>query len=194
MSSDVNRLFDALVEELRGSGYVLVAEGETHGGRSVQIETPPERRPHAGVTPGRRTTVRLYDADAYLPYLENSFPRLCDRLMLACRAQRPFLVVEGWIRYIDLGQRLLRFGVQNELNVRCVDYSRGESRLNGLRVYFDRSSNQWCTGEGDVQELLRDPRRRSRSWTSSLDPRWHLNRTVLRLNSAARRAADVVLS
>jgi hypothetical protein len=192
LDDEVRRLFEALVRELHDGGYLLALGAESWSAPYFQILSPPERRslsPQVG--PETRTVVRVYPSRAYFSYLENSFPRLYDRLREACHPGRPFLVVERWLPYVDLGNRLLRFTRDRGLNLRCVDYASGESRLNGVRVHFDPASHRWRVEDGAVDELLRDPRRRSRSWLSALNPRWSLTRMAGRLGVGGRGAGPL---
>jgi hypothetical protein len=192
---DISCLFAALVRDLYLGQYELAVGSESRASPYVQILSHPERRgARARLTPAKRTMVRLSPARDYLAYLDNCYPRLYEHLHAACRPDQAFLVVERWVRHVDLGERLLRFGRENDLNLRCVDYARRESRLNGVSVVFDRASYRWRLEEGAVDELLRDPRRRDRSWTSALNPRWPLHRAADRLSLVARRAAAMVLS
>ena len=190
---DVHQLFDSLVRELQAAGYVLSLGGESFADPYVQILNRPERRSLAAPTPSSRTTIRLHRSDAYLRYLENSYPRIFEGLAAAVRADRPFLVVESWLPYVDLGQRLLAFAREHQLNLRCVDYARRESRLNGVRVWFDQARHQWRAVEGPVDEVLRDPRRSRRSWAAAWNPRWALGRAAGRMNLAARRVGTLIL-
>ncbi|MFN2432530.1 MAG: hypothetical protein ABR599_06900 [Gemmatimonadota bacterium] len=192
---EIPDLFQALVRDLHESGHLLACGTESFSGPYVQIRSAPERRSlTAGVTTSTRTTVRLYSYGAYLRYLENSFPTLFEQLAAACRPGRPFLVVESWVLYVRLGTRLLAFARDHGLNLRCVDFQHGESRLNGVRVVFDHGRHRWRALEGSVEDLLRDPRSQRRSWVGAMDPRWPLGRTARRLNGVARRAAALALS
>ncbi len=194
-TGDISQLFEALVRELHVGRYLLAVGSESRVSPYVQILSHPERKgPASRPRPASRTLVRLSPARDYLAYLDNCYPRLYERLHAACRRDRPFLIVERWVRHVDLGERLLRLARENDLNVRCVDYARGESRLNGVRVVFDRASYRWRVEEGPVEELLRDPRRRRRSWASAWNLRWPLHRAAGRLSVAARRAAALVLT
>jgi hypothetical protein len=193
-TSDVRALFESLVRELDAGGYLLAVGSESRTAPYVQILNRPERRSLApALTAANRTMVRLVPAREYLAYLDTCFPRLYDRLLGECHPDRPFLVVERWVRYVDLGKRLLGFGRDHGLNLRCVDYARGESRINGLRIVFDHATYRWRIADGSVDELLQDPRRGDRSWLASMNPRWPLHRMAGRLNFAARRAAGLVL-
>jgi hypothetical protein len=190
----VQALFEALLRDLDHGQYALAVGSESRTAPFVQILSRPERRSLGpALTPGNRTMVRLVPAREYLTYLDACFPRLFERLLAASHPERPFLVVESWVRYVDLGKRLLGFARRNGLNLRCVDYARRESRLNGVRVVFDQVTYRWRIEEGSVDELLRDPRDRKRTWLSMLDPRWPLHRAAGRINFVARRAAALIL-
>lgn len=188
-TSEVVTLFEALVGELSGAGYLLVLGSEGPDAPYAQVRSRPERKQVAerwNASSG--TCLRFYPCATYLNHLENAFPRLFEDLAPACRPDRPFLVVERWIRYIDLGERLRRFAREHDLNVRCSDRASGETRVNAVRVRFDRRSHQWRLGEGAVEDLLRDPRRRPRSWLANRDLRWPATRLATRLGHAVRAA------
>jgi hypothetical protein len=192
---DVLRLFDGLARRLRDAGDRFIVGAESAQAPYLRIVSLPERRAlQTLVTTERRTSVRLVAYDEYLRYLENSFPRLYDELVRACVPARPFLVIEGWIRYVALGTRLAAFARENGLNVRCVDFAGNESRLNGLRIYFDLACHQWRIAAGSVEDVLRDPRREPRSLAEAWDPRWPASRVAGRVADAARRAAALLLS
>ena len=190
-SPELSDLFRRLVREIHAAGGLPALGTDGPQGPYLQVRSRPERREQAArLSASSRTTVRLYPHEAYLRFLENTFPSLHAELVASCRPGRPFLVVEGWLRYVKLGERLLRFARDNGLNLRYVDYQRGESRLNGVRVTFDHTTQRWRASEGSVEELLRDPRGGRRSWMSALDPRWRLARAG-RFNGVLRRAASL---
>jgi hypothetical protein len=192
---DVLHLFDALARRLREAGDRFIVGAESPRAPYLRIVSLPERRSLQGlVTPERRTSVRLVPFDEYLRYLESSFPRLYDELARACVPGRPFLVIEGWIRYVALGTRLAAFAREHALNVRCVDFAGNESRLNGLRIHFDLARHQWRISAGSVEDVLRDPRREPRSLADAWNPRWPASRVAGRVADAARRAAALLLS
>jgi hypothetical protein len=184
-SSEVKRLFGTLVKELRESKFRLAYGSDGFSAPYIQVLNMPERRNSVpGVTTSNRTTIRICTYDEYLQYLENTFPRLIDQLTAACLRERPFIVIEGWIRYIELGKILLSFARTHTLNVRCVDYGQCDSRLNAVRLHFDEGAQQWRIATGPVEDLLRDPRRRGRSWSARWNPRWVLGRKTARLGLA----------
>lgn len=192
---NVLRLFDGLARRLRDAGDRFMVGAESPQAPYLRIVSLPERRAlQALVTTERRTSVRLVAYDEYLRYLENSFPRLYEQLVRSCVPGRPFLVIEGWIRYVALGTRLAAFARENGLNVRCVDFAGNESRLNGLRITFDLACHQWRLAAGSVEDVLRDPRREPRSLADAWDPRWPASRIAERVTDAARRAAALLLS
>lgn len=186
--TDVNLLFGSLIEELNAKEFLLAFGSEGPTGPYVQILSRPERRPlEVGITPHNRTTVRLQPYTSYLAFLESSFPRLGRAIAEACREDRPFLVIESWLRYVALGRCLLDFARAHGLNVRVLDYAGGESRLNGVRIRYDEAVHQWRAEEGSVDDLLRDPRKRRRTLLARLDFRWRLKRLAARLSLRQRR-------
>jgi hypothetical protein len=188
------RLFQQLVRSLDEGGYRLSLGSESPSAPFVQVVTPPERRSLAAThTVARRTLVRLSPGPEYLAYLDSSFPRLYKSLQPSCDPRAAFLIVERWVRHVGLGERLLLFAHDHGLNLRCVDYTMGENRVNGSRIVFDQASRRWRLEEGRADELLRDPRRRDRTWLSGLDPRWPLHRAARLVNSTARRAVASVV-
>jgi hypothetical protein len=187
---EVGPLFTALVAELHNAGYFVSLGSEDPSAPYVQILSRPERRELVSrLNPQVRTTVRLYLYDAYLDYLARSFPRLLERFEIATRRGRPFLVIEEWIPYIDLGRRLLDFAREHDLNLRCLNHGRMESRLNGLRVYYDRVSQEWRVTDQSVDEILRDPRSRSRSWLERRNPWWSMGRAWKKFSAATLKKA-----
>ena len=192
-TGDISKLFEALIRELDGR-YALAVGSESPVSPYVHILSRPDRRGLSRACAAGFTLVRLSPARDYLAYLDTCYPRLYETLLGACRRDRPFLIVEHWTRHADLGERLLRLARAYDLNLRCVDYARGESGLNGVRVVFDRAIYRWRVEAGAVEDLLRDPRRRHRTWVSAMNPRWPLHRAAGRLSVAARRAAALVLT
>jgi hypothetical protein len=194
-TDDVSRLFRELIRELDAGRYDLTVGSESPVSPYEHILSRPERRrTRSSSRPRGFTLVRLSPAREYLAYLDTCYPRLYETLRAGCNRERPFLVIERWTQHVDLGERLLRLARTHDLNLRCVDYARGESRLNGLRVVFDRATYRWRVEPAAVEDLLRDPRRRRRGWVSAMNPGWPIHRAASRLSVAARRAAAFLLT
>jgi hypothetical protein len=177
---EVQRLFEELVGEVEKEGFHMAVGADGLCGPYIQILDLPERRGLVNeITPSNRTTIRLHTFDEHLRYLRNSYPHLEDRIAAEVHPDRPFLVIETRFRYIELGKLLLAFGRACGMNIRCIDHGKAESRLNGLRMYFDEDSFQWKAEAGAVDELLRDPRAHPRSWADDLT--FRISRTAERL-------------
>jgi hypothetical protein len=196
-TDEISTLFRALIRELDSGRYALTVGSESPVSPYVHILGRPHRtRSRSSSRPRGFTLVRLSPARDYLAYLDTCYPRLYETLRAGCNPDRPFLVIERWSRHVDLGERLLRLARTHDLNLRCVDYARGESRLNGLRVVFDRATYRWRAEPASVEDLLRDfPLRHGRrDWVSVMNPRWPVRRAARRLSLAARRAAAFLLT